>query len=302
MDGFNDLNAFVQAAMTRSFVEAGRRLGISASAVGKTIARLEQHFGARLFHRTTRSISLTEDGARLLVRCERILAELEGAEHDFARGEDTPRGRLRIALPMASPFFSPLLADFSRIYPHVELDVEFSDTLVDVVRDGFDVVIRTGAAPDSRLSSRKLAPFRHVVVGAPRYFAEQPVPSSPSELNAHRLLFYRKPHTGKLEPWPFASDVLPASFGARGSLVVNSIDALVVMTIEGRGLSSIPDYLIENELRDGRLIRTLDSHIVGANAFRLLWPPTTHLPPKVRAFIDFFTTKLSPKPTRRTRR
>lgn len=102
MDGFNDLNVFVQVARVRSFVEAGRRLGISASAVGKTIARLEHHFGARLFHRTTRSISLTEDGARLLVRCERILEELEGAELDFARGDEIPRGRLRITLPMAS--------------------------------------------------------------------------------------------------------------------------------------------------------------------------------------------------------
>lgn len=302
MDGFNDLNVFVQVAKARSFVDAGRRLGISASAVGKTVARLEQHFGARLFHRTTRSISLTEDGARLLVRCERILDELEGAERDFARGDDVPRGRLRVTLPMASPFFAPLLAEFSSAHPHVELDVEFGDTLVDMVREGFDVAIRTGAPTDSRLSSRKLATFRHAIVGAPGYLAGNPAPQRPSDLIAHRLLFYKKPHTGKLEPWPLEADVLSSAFGARGHMMVNSVDALVVMTVEGRGLSSIPDYLIQTELREGRLVRVLDSYSTGTNAFRLLWPSTPHLPSKLRAFVDFFTAKLSPVPRARRRR
>lgn len=173
---------------------------------------------------------------------------------------------------MASPFFSPLLAEFSRAHPYIELDVEFSDSLVDVVRDGFGVAIRTGVPTDSRLSSRKLASFRHVIVGSPGYLAENPPPESPGELNGHRLLFYKKPHTGKLESWPLAVDASPAALGARGHMMVNSIDALIVMSVEGRGLSSIPDYLIQNELREGRLVRVLDSYSTGTNAFRLLWP------------------------------
>lgn len=298
MDGLSELNTFVQVAETRSFVEAGRRLGISASAVGKSIARLEERFGVRLFHRTTRRVSLTEEGARFLVRCGRILAELEGVELDFARGQDAPRGRLRVALPMASTFFSPLLAEFSREHPGVELDIEFGDRLVDIVHEGFDVAIRTGEPDDSRLSSRKLAPFRHVIVGAPKYFADNPAPTEPSDLSEHRLLLYKKPRTGKIEPWPLGRAANSIDLGAQGGVIANSIDALVIMTLEGRGLSSVPDYFITHELRDGRLVRVLDGHTTGTNAFRLLWPAKAQLAPKVRAFIDFFSARVPRSPQR----
>lgn len=291
-EGLGEISAFMQVAETRSFVEAGRRLGVSASAVGKSIARLEERFGARLFHRTTRRVSLTEDGARFLVRCGRIVEELEGAELDFARGQDAPRGRLRVAMPMASGFFSPLLSEFSRQYPGVELDVEMGDRLVDVVHEGFDVVIRTGEPDDSRLSSRKLASFRNVVVAAPKYLAKHPPPSEPAELTDHRLLLYRKPRTGKIEPWPLERGGAIA-LAAGGGAIANDMATLVSMALSGCGLASIPDYFVARELASGRLVRVLEGYASPANAFRLLWPAKAQRSPKVRAFIDFFTARVA---------
>ncbi|MBN9164299.1 MAG: hypothetical protein BGO98_34790 [Myxococcales bacterium 68-20] len=295
-DDLGEIGVFVQVAETRSFVEAGRRLGVSASAVGKSIARLEERFGTRLFHRTTRRVSLTEDGARFLVRCTRIVEELEGAELDFARGHDAPRGRLRVALPTANAFFSPLLAEFSREYPGVELDVELGDRLVDLVHEGFDVAVRTGDPDDSRLSSRKLASFRNVIVAAPKYLADHPPPSEPSELSEHRLLLYKKPRTGKIEPWPLGRAAGSIALGAKGGVIANSMETLVSMAVNGRGLTSVPDYFIGRELRDGHLVRLLDGLTPCTNAFRLLWPAKAQFAPKVRAFIDFFTARLPRSP------
>ncbi|APR80165.1 Transcriptional regulator, LysR family protein [Minicystis rosea] len=293
MDSLSELNVVVQVAETRSFVEAGRRLGVSASAIGKTIARLEKHFGVRLFHRTTRSVSCTEEGARLLARSLRILAELEATKRDFARGGEVPRGRLRIALPTAIGFFTPLLAEFSRLHPHVDLDVDFSDRLVDVIRDGFDLAIRTGEPQSSRLSIRKLASFRPVIVAAPAYFANLSMPATPPDLARHRLLLYRKPRTGKIEPWPLSGGDF-ASLDLTEGLVASSIEALVIMAVLGRGVACVPDYFVRQQLSDGRLIRVLEACTVGSNAFHLLWPPGAQNVPRVRSFIDFIVTELPP--------
>ncbi|AKT38117.1 LysR family transcriptional regulator [Chondromyces crocatus] len=288
------IEVVLQVAETLSFVEAGRRLGLSASAVGKSIRTLEERFGVRLFYRTTRQVSLTEDGARFLVRCERILAELEGAELELSRRHAAPRGRLRVALPTASAFFSPLLADFAREYPEIALDVELGDRLVDLVHEGFDVAIRTGEPDDSRLSSRKLASFRHVIVAAPTYFDSNPIPKNPSDLGTHRLLLYKKPHTGKIEPWPVGSMTTSIGLGARGGIIANNIDALVRMALAGQGLCSVPDYFVHRELEDGRLVRVLKSSTRGTTTFRLLWPTKAQQAPKVRAFVDFFAARLPP--------
>ncbi|MBX3263793.1 MAG: LysR family transcriptional regulator [Labilithrix sp.] len=295
LESLGSLRAFAHVAEVRSFVRAGRRLGLSASAVGKSVARLEEHLGVRLFHRTTRSLSLTVEGARFLERCGRILAELDGAATDFSRASDAPSGRLRVALPMASRFFSPLLADFARAHPRVELDVDFSDRLVDMVEEGFDVAIRTGTPSDSRLSTRRLRRFRHVIVGAPSYLARRPPPTTPSALAEHRLLLYRKPQSGKVEPWPVDREASPKRLGRAGGVVTNDIDALVEMAREGQGLACVPDYFVERELRDGTLVHVLPSAANGGNAFRLFWPSDAQRAARVRAFIEFMVTRLGPE-------
>ncbi|MET3970874.1 DNA-binding transcriptional LysR family regulator [Bradyrhizobium sp. S3.9.1] len=172
MDSLNGIVAFVRAAETLSFVAAGRMLGISASAVGKSVSKLEQSVGTRLFHRTTRRVSLTEEGALFFERCRRILDDLRDAEAMLSQAASTPRGRLRVSLPtIGYRFLLPILPEFRRLYPEIELDLDFSDRIVDLVEEGLDAAIRSGALADSSLMSRRLGPFRFVLCAI---LSEQP--------------------------------------------------------------------------------------------------------------------------------
>ena len=151
MDSLSGFAVFVQVAETRSFVAAGRLLGVSASAVGKSVARLEERLGVRLFHRSTRSVTLTAEGILFLERSRRILAEIEAAERELSQATVAPRGRLRISLPLVSSLVLPVLGEFMQAYPDIELDLDFSDRLVDVIEEGFDAVVRSGEPADLSL-------------------------------------------------------------------------------------------------------------------------------------------------------
>src|SRR5882757_3320232 len=159
MDSLSGISMFVQVAETRSFTEAGRLLGVSSSAVGKSVARTEERLGVRLFHRSTRAITLTAEGSLFLERCRRILGEIEAAEVELAQSSGAPRGNLRVSLPIVNALMMPTINAFMRAYPAVQLDLEFGDQLVDVIDGGFDVVIRAGEVSDSRLMSRVLGAF-----------------------------------------------------------------------------------------------------------------------------------------------
>lgn len=200
MDSFSGLESFVRAADLLSFAEAGRALGISASAVGKNVARLEQQLGLRLFHRTTRQVRLTQEGTLFHERCRRILDELHDARAAMQAAAETPRGRLRVSLPaIGYRFLLPVLPEFQARYPEVELDLDFNDHLVDVVEAGLDVVIRSGDLADSRLVARRLGPFRFVLAASPAYLAERGIPLTPADLAGHTSLRYRFLNSGKLE-------------------------------------------------------------------------------------------------------
>ncbi len=154
MDNVGALNVFVRAAEARSFTEAGRQLGVSSSAIGKAIARLEERLAVRLFHRSTRSIALTQEGTLFLESCRRIFAEIETAELELAQIKRAPSGTLRVSLPLVGMLLMPTLSRFIAAYPDVELDLDFTDRMVNVIDDGFDVVVRTGEVSDSRLPAR----------------------------------------------------------------------------------------------------------------------------------------------------
>lgn len=166
MDSLTSLTSFVRAAETLSFVQAARLLGISASAVGKNVARLEHKLGVRLFNRSTRNVSLTAEGAAFLTRCQSILEQIQEAESELTSSLSQPTGKLRISLPVIGyRLLLPALTAFTRLYPQVELDLDFSDRLVNLIDEGFDVAIRSGELADSRLIARKLGAF--VLCSAP---------------------------------------------------------------------------------------------------------------------------------------
>jgi DNA-binding transcriptional LysR family regulator len=292
MDSINALNVFVQAADTRSFVAAGRTLGISASAVGKSIVRLEERVGTRLFHRSTRSIALTADGARFLERARRILAEIDEAEAEFSRMAVEPRGRLRVSLPLVGEPFLSTIARFRCAYPDVELDLEFSDRRVDVIDEGFDAVVRSGEPQDSRLASRLLGAFHMLLVASPQYLETRGVPLHANELVSHSCIQFRYPNTGKLQAWPLDGLDVGAEFQLPQSVVCNNLEARIRFAVEGAGIAFLPDYAIDEWLADGRLIAVLAGIVENRGHFRIMWPSARHITPKLRSFIDFMAEGL----------
>jgi len=202
MDSLGSLNAFVQAAEARSFTIAGRQLGVSSSAIGKAVARMEERLGVRLLHRSTRSITLTAEGALFLERCRRIFSEIEAAELELSQTHEAPRGILRVSLPLAGILMMPTLVAFMRAYPEIVLDLDFSDRVVDVIEEGFDAVVRFAEVGDSRLMTRALGTYRRRLVAAPAYLAAKGVPLIPDDLKSHACLHHKFPTSGKFERWP----------------------------------------------------------------------------------------------------
>ncbi len=295
MESLNGILFFAHAAEARSFSEAGRTLGVSSSAVGKSVSRLEERLGVRLFHRSTRSITLTVEGGLFLERCRRILSEIEAAELELSESQQAPKGRLRISLPLVGMLVMPALTAFMRSYPAIQLDVDFSDRLVDVVEEGFDVVMRTGEPTDSRLMSRPLGRYHLQLVASPEYLASHGTPETPADLAQHVCLQHKFPSTGKFEPWPFKRTEDATEWTLPISMVCNTTEALLDVAVAGLGIACLPDFMVRQAIERGELAPVLSMHIEHEGTFRLLWPSSKHLAPKLRVFIDFMVEALFPK-------
>lgn len=289
MDHVGQLNAFVRAADARSFTVAGRQLGVSSSAIGKAISRLEECLRVRLLHRSTRTITLTEEGMMFLERCRRILGEIEAAEVELARTQDAPHGKLRVSLPIVNAVTLPVLTAFMQAYPDVQLDLDFSDQLVDVIEAGFDVVIRAGDVSDSRLMSRVLGEFRLKLVASPAYLARKGIPRAPEDLAEHACLLHRFATSRRFERWPLRCDGQDLDLALEPALAANTIEPLLLMAEQGLGIACLPDLLIDRQLKNGTLRTVLDDHVAHVNVLRLLWPSSRHLSPRLKAFVGFMS-------------
>jgi DNA-binding transcriptional LysR family regulator len=291
-DSLSSLNIFMRAAETCSFTEAGRQLGLSSSAVGKSVARLEQRLGVELLHRNTRCVALTHEGKTFLESCRRIFSELQSAENVLAQTKGAPKGRLRVSMPLNGTLMVPRLGDFVRAYPDIDLDIEFTDSLVDVVDGGYDVVLRSGEVIDSRLKSRRLGTYQFEIVGSPGYFARAGVPRKPEDLLQHACLHRKHPTTGKIHLWPFAPSppindlVLPTTATA------STLDALVHLAVSGVGIACVPNFCAQAQISDGSLVHVLKEYIDHFEVVRAIWPSSRYESPKLRAFIEFLAGNL----------
>ncbi|QNB06718.1 LysR family transcriptional regulator [Herbaspirillum frisingense] len=286
MDSLSGISMFVQVAETRSFTEAARILGVSASAVGKSIARLEERLRVRLFHRSTRSITLTAEGALFLERCRRILSELDAAESELSDAAGSPRGKLKVGIPQLNKLFMPVFDSFMQRYPDIDLDVDMSDRMVDVIEEGFDIVVRTGDQHDSRLIARKVGSCPHVLVATPSYLERHGEPHHPSELVGHLCLQHRFPATGKLERWPFLLDDGEPEIVLPETMTANTIEPLAYSVMQGRGIAFLPTFLVRDALDNGQLRIILKDYLNQTVNFWLLWPASRYASPKLRVFID----------------
>jgi len=302
MDSLSALDVFVRAAETRSFTDAGRRLSVSSSAVGKTISRLEHRLGVRLFHRSTRAITLTPEGELFLESCRRIFSEINKIELEFSQSKTTPKGRLKVSLPDVGTLMMPTLHGFMREYPEIQIDAEFTDNVVDVIEGGYDAVIRSGEQTDSRLMSRRLGNYRLEIVGSPSYFARHGTPGTPDDLKLHACLHHRYPSSGKLQRWPFGKSGLHAHVDLPISAAVTTIEPLVSLAELGIGLACVPNFAVRRQVAEGSLVRILDEYIEHIGAFSALWPSSRHYSPKLRAFVDYMAEHLFPKTPQQTHR
>lgn len=292
METLGSLNVFVMVAETRSFVGAGEVLGISSSAVGKAMARLEKRLGVRLFHRSTRSIAITAEGTMFLERCRRIFSEIEAAEQELSQTLAAPRGRLRVSLPLAGMLFMPAITKFMRLFPEVSIDLDFTDRLVDVIEEGFDAVVRTGEISDSRLMMRSVGKFSHRIVATEEYLARFGIPEKPQDLSAHLCLHHKYPSSGKLERWPLRFDVKQGKLELPVSSMASTLEPLVSMAEQGLGLACLPLFTVHAQIAAGRLVPVLGDYIEDVGEFSILWPSSRHLSPKVQAFVRFMSENL----------
>ncbi len=294
MDKLSGLLAFVKTADLGSFVAAGRALEISASAVGKSVARLEQEVGVRLLQRSTRRVQLTEEGRLFHERCRPILDDLDDAQAMLSQAREAPRGRLRVSAPIVGyKFLLPVIPDFLARYPAVELDINFSDRSVDLIAEGVDVAIRSGDLPDSRLVSRPLNVFRLLLCAAPAYLARHGTPLLARDLERHATVRFRHPDSGKVLDWPLlhaASDAMPR---LRTVLACNNMEAVLDATVRGLGIACLPDFLVSHLLADHRLQSILEDQLSAGGQFKALWPSSRHLSPKVRVFVDHLGAQLA---------
>lgn len=286
MESLSGLTAFVCAAELGSFVAAAERLGVSASAIGKSVARLEQSLGVRLLNRSTRHLSLSEEGAIFFARSRRIVEEIELAEAEISRWRAAPRGRLRISLPaIGYRMLLPVLPEFRRRYPDIDLDLDCNDRLIDVIAEGVDAVIRSGEFQDSRLQQRKLGYFRFVLVASPGYLRASGNPQTPEDLSRHACLRYRFPNSGQRQQWEFIAGTPAPSLS--GGVTFNNVEALIAAAQAGLGIAYVPDFAVAGLLADGSLCPLLSDYLSAGGQFSLLWPANRHLLPKLRVFVDF---------------
>lgn len=296
LDRLTSLEVFARVAAAGSLSGAARTLGLSQTMVTKHVASLEARLGTKLFHRTTRRLSLSEAGRSYLESAERILADMEAADAAIARERIEPRGLLRVNVPVVfgTRQIAPLIAEFSSAHPEVSIELGLNDRLVDLAEEGWDLAIRIGSLRDSSMMARKLAPNRLVVCAAPSYLARHGMPRSVFDLAAHNCLGYTLSQQASAAEWLFGAEG-EIRVQVNGTLRANNGDALRAATLAGLGLSRQPTFIIADDLRSGALVALpLDQPEIKTSAVHAVYLPDRRPPAKVRAFIDFLAARFAP--------
>lgn len=293
MSGFTRFLAFATAARHGSFAHAGRELGITPSTVAKRIVRLEEQFGVKLFHRTTRQVTLTSDGEALYARCEKILADIDELEALAAGASGEPRGELRINVPITygKRMVLPALSTLLLRYPGMTADVRLSDQFCDLIRDGMDAAIRIMSLNDSRLASRQIGWQHLVLCASPDYLARHGRPKHPSKLDGHAFIVFRNPSSGRERPVQFAVDGKVLDLRPAYRVLMDDGEGMVGAARLGLGLTQVPDYMAADEIAKGALVEVLSSFKPPPLPISIIWPGNRLMPPRVRALIDVLAAK-----------
>lgn len=299
MDQLKAMESFACVAQAKSFSSAARELGVSRALVTSRVQALERHIGAKLLHRTTRSLSLTEIGATYYEFCQRILGEIDGEERFLRDLQQTLRGNLRVVIPKS---FGPLhmsaaCTAFADRFPELELTLVVEDTLLQTssaLAEGYDVAVRLAQIADSSLMVRKLADIKWVVCASPRYLDRRGGPSTPHALDGHNCLIHLT--LGHDRFWRFRGKDGPVAVKVRGSYSANSVNLLRDAAVAGLGIAMLPTYCAATDLRSGHLVQLLTGWPIADQPLYAVHPFGTNPPQKVRAFVEFLASWFSEPP------
>jgi DNA-binding transcriptional LysR family regulator len=293
MDKYQQMRVFAAVADAGSFVAAADALGLSKAAVSRYVSDLEQRLGARLMHRTTRRLSMTQEGEVFLARTREILAGIEASESEISTRADSATGLLKLSVPVSFGIrhLAPLWSEFLEAHPRVSLDVQLSDRLIDLVDEAFDLAVRIARLPDSSLVSRQLASTRLVLCASPQYLERRGTPRHPSELTVHEVLGYSLLSAG--EQWQFSGPDGPVTVRVRPRLWTNNGDTCVAAAVAGTGIVLQPTFLIGSELASGQLVEVLPQFRAMELGIYAVYPTRRFVLPKVRAMLDFLSAKLA---------
>lgn len=291
-DRARELALFAAVVEQGSFTGAGKLLELSPSAVSRAIDRIEQRLGVRLLLRSTRAMSLTAEGQTYFQTAQRILADLDEAEQQIA-DQGAPRGRLRVsaALSHGRLCVVPLLGEFTALYPHIQVDIALTDTLVNVSAGEADVAIRFGPLADSSLTARKLGTSGRVIVASPSYLAQHGTPQAPEDLHAHCCLNF---NFRRAEPvWPFRKDGKDFTLSVKGRIEANNGETLGQLAAIGVGVARVGAFSVAAEIASGRLIPILEEFNPGdIEQIHAVFVGGASTPARVRAFVDFLAARL----------
>jgi len=288
MQGLQQFLAFAQTARRGSFAAAARDLGGSPSTLAKSVARLETALGVKLFHRTTRQVSLTVDGERLFHRCERVLAEFEDLQADAAGARAAPSGMLRVDMPIfyGRRFVLPLLAALQRQHPALTFEVRLQDSFADLVRDGIDLAVRMGELRDSSLVARRIDSQQLVMVAAPAYLKAHGTPRRLEELAGHQAVAFRMPTSGRKRPWQLRQGRRTVELHPAHTVLINDTESLATAARLGLGLCQLPDNIVQDELARGDLVEVMQVHRPAPMPISAVVPSGRLVPPRVRVLLD----------------
>lgn len=292
-DRAHSLAMFAAVVEQGSFSAAGRLLGLSPSAVSRTIDRIEARLGVRLLLRSTRALSITAEGQSYLQAARRILADLDDAEQQIA-DQGAPRGRLRVsaALSHGRLCIVPLLGEFAALYPHILVDIALTDTVIDVAAGQADVAVRFGLLADSTLTARRLGETRRLIVASPDYLARFGEPKVPEDLHRHNCLNF---NFRRAEPvWPFLRDGRDFAMTVKGNIEANNGETLGQLAAIGVGIARVGAFSVAQEIAEGRLVPILEAFNPGdVEIIHAVFVGGATTPARIRAFVDFLAARLS---------
>ncbi|BEV70817.1 LysR substrate-binding domain-containing protein [Paludibacterium sp. THUN1379] len=296
-DRLSGIATFVEAAEAGNFSMAAERMHLSRSAVAKSVARLEQRLGTRLFHRSTRSQHLTAEGTLFYQRCLRVLAELEQAEAALAQGQLALKGRLRLSMPglLGRTLIAPLLFALAEQHPGLQWELSLTDRRVDLIEEGFDLAIRSGDLPDNHdYQTRPLGQQHMVLCASPAYLAQRGRPDTPAALTQFDCLIYGRAQ--QTASWRFEAGATPAQrVDVPARLCLDDLGALLDATLAGLGIARLPLWLVRADLDSGRLLPVLGDSLSVGYPLQLLWPAARQITQRLRLVIDTLAEQL---PTR----